>query len=192
MLPQELSTGLPTVWANNGVAVPAERAGRHDRPYGSDGFASGAHPRRASTAGQPFRSSRQAPARRASHAVGGAGPPVPGIAGSFIALCAKARLANWPALIGCAARSTGQIATPSTRHARSRAGLEVIAAARPSRQSLRLMSRRPRGRRRSGDCGQLRLRAAQPAWGSLCAGRPTALPPRSPRAVARGTGGGIF
>ena len=195
VLPHELSTGLPTVWANNRVEVSAGRAGRRGRPYGSGGFTSCAHPRGTRTAVQPFRSSREAPgdASQACVARGReAARPCPGIAGSVIALRAKARLANWPALIGCAARSTCQIATPSTRHARSRAGCEAIAVARPSRQSLRLMSRRPRRRRRSGDCGLLRVHAAQPAWGSPCAGRPTALPPRSPRAGARGTGGGIF
>jgi hypothetical protein len=97
----------------------------------------------------------------------------------------------------CSARcGTGQIATPVT--AKPDAGslnagfIEVFAAARPPRQSLRLVSRRPQGRRCSWCCGRL-LCVAPPAG---VAARAPVVPPHSPqlrpRQQVRGTCGGIF
>jgi hypothetical protein len=81
---------------------------------------------------------------------------------------------------------------------------ERIAAARPPRQPLRLVSRRSRRRRcsrvaatslhapRLAGCHVACGAASPQGRGSLRAGRPTALSPRVPRAWARGDGGGIF
>jgi len=109
----------------------------------------------------------------------------------------------------------GQTATPTTRHARSRAARipipiptrSQLGPARPARQSLRLVARRTRGRRpscpwagRSRQPSRL-LRRHAVCW---CSGprvlrslggtpvQPTALPPRRPHPWLRGTCGGIF
>lgn len=87
--------------------------------------------------------------------------PMPGDRGPFFLHAARERacLPNWTALRsrrfarGASLRSlrAAQIVTPRIRHARSRAA-EVIyrgSPARPPRQPLRLVSRRPQRRRRS-------------------------------------------
>jgi hypothetical protein len=115
-------------------------------------------------------------------------------------------------LLRCAALrfarcGAGQIVTPVTRHARCRAAEcdEVIGPARPPRQSLRLVARRPQ-RRRISEAGRspslqpprqaswhVGRDAASPEHG---AARAPVVPPRSPqlrpRRITRGTCGGIF
>ena len=111
------------------------------------------------------------------------------------------------------------IATAAVRGARCRAtegqGNELPAAAsplrfwrppaRPTRHSLRSVSRRPQGRRCSWVLGSTSLQPLrQASWhigrdaaptrggGSPCAGRPTAHPPAAPPSWVRGTCGGSF
>jgi len=109
--------------------------------------------------------------------------PCPGLAGSdsFALRANDARLTTWPAAL-CAVPCGRQIATPVTRHARSRAAMqfEVLAVARPPRHSHSL------GVTSAAEPPLLvsfgRLRAAAPPGGcSPCASHPTASPQLRPR-----------
>ncbi len=110
--------------------------------------------------------------------------PCPGIAGpdSFTLRVNEARLTNWPACrslclaaLGAApARSSPR--PPAKPDAGPLKAFGAFAAARPPRQSLRLVARRSQGRRRSWCCGCLRD-AAPPA---VEAARAPVVPPRSP------------
>ena len=130
---------------------------------------------------------------------------------SFTLRVNDARLTNWPSPSRTALRSVccaparSSPRTPATPDAGplNALTLEVIGPARPPRQSLRVVARRPRRRRtserwrapRRSRCARGPVTPA--AWLGPSAGmqpsspvKPTAIPLTSPRPSARGTCGG--
>jgi|APLak6261699823_1056247.scaffolds.fasta_scaffold00133_15 hypothetical protein len=124
---------------------------------------------------------------------GNSGPyPCPGSRSDFLpAARERARWTNWHSVHSrrCAVvpsrpsdRPPGHPPNPKPGRweFRRKRTPEVIAAARTSRQSLRLVSRRPQSRRCSAHPAACASLVARRGWGSACAKGPTALPHGAP------------